>query len=45
MRSSLVLQGLQKVVEKFSVDLEESKVELTENALSDVFMSVTDNVL
>src|SRR3954471_17495988 len=46
MRSSLMLQGLWKVVEeKFFGVSEESKVELQERSLSAIFMSVTDNVM
>ena len=46
MKSSMVLQGLWKTVEgKFSGVSEESKVELKEQALSAIFMSVTDSVL
>ena len=46
MKSSLVLQGLWKAVEeKFFGVSEESKVELKEQALSAIFMSVTDSVL
>ena len=46
MKSSMVFQGLWKAVEgKFFGVSEESKVELKEQALSAIFMSVTDSVL
>lgn len=47
MRSSLLLQGLWKAIkEVFLEELKElEKVELRERALSEIFMSITDNVL